>query len=374
MAQAETPVPLLNVVEVPSMQGPVPHQPPDDSPLLCAARLAATEELTALLQSGHNVATVDSQGWTCIHHLCSSAERSKLKALQILLRHDADVEARSASLLIGLHIAATQVGDLAFLSQLLLASRDTGARDSLGRTALHYVALGSTAADAGSPHLPPLRPQPSDAREPLLLGAEELPLGAADAEEQAVQAARLVLRHAAVDARDLDAHHMSAAGLAEARGRRLLASFLRRAEARAARVARRGWRRRALPLALCVAVGGAHAGCVLFTLPALPHAWPCPLLATLLLLLTLSGGRAGCADPGRVRPPHASAAAPPTPGGSGGGGSGRAAPGCVDPSFCHTCRLARPLRSKHCRACGVCVRDMDHHCPWLGNCGAPARV
>ena len=29
-----------------------------------------------------------------------------------------------------------------------------------------------------------------------------------------------------------------------------------------------------------MAVGGAHAGCALFTLPALPHAWPCPLLTT----------------------------------------------------------------------------------------------
>jgi len=160
------------------------QSPPDDSPLLRAARLAASEELTTLLQSGHNVAAVDSQGWTCIHHLCSSSEPRKEKALQILLRHGADVEARSASLLTGLHIAAAQTGDLAFLSQLLLASRDTGAPDALGRTALHYVALGSTAADAGSPHLPPPQPQPSDAREPLLLGAEELPLAAAHAEEQ----------------------------------------------------------------------------------------------------------------------------------------------------------------------------------------------
>ena len=174
---------------MPSIQCP----PDDDSPLLRAARLAASEELTALLQSGHNVAAVDSQGWTCIHHLCSSSEPRKEKALQILLRHGADVEARSASLLTGLHIAATQTGDLAFLSQLLLASRDTGAPDALGRTALHYVALGSTAADAGSPHLPRPQPQPSDAREPLLLGAEELPLAAAHAEEQVRVRVRLGL-------------------------------------------------------------------------------------------------------------------------------------------------------------------------------------
>ena len=134
----QAPLPLLNVVEnvveVPSMQGPLPHRPPDDSPLLCAARLAWPEELATLLQSKrHNVAEVDARGWTCIHHLCASTERSeqKMEALKVLLRHDADVEARSASLQIGLHIAATQLGDLAFLSQLLL-SRDTGARDSLG--------------------------------------------------------------------------------------------------------------------------------------------------------------------------------------------------------------------------------------------------
>ncbi|CAE8581470.1 unnamed protein product, partial [Polarella glacialis] len=41
-------------------------------------------------------------------------------------------------------------------------------------------------------------------------------------------------------------------------------------------------------------------------------------------------------------------------------------PGAV--TFCRRCCCARPERSHHCAACGVCVLRMDHHCPWIGNC------
>ncbi|KAJ1635576.1 DHHC palmitoyltransferase-domain-containing protein [Pavlovales sp. CCMP2436] len=36
--------------------------------------------------------------------------------------------------------------------------------------------------------------------------------------------------------------------------------------------------------------------------------------------------------------------------------------------WCYACRIFRPPRAAHCQDCGVCVREWDHHCPWMGQC------
>lgn len=38
-------------------------------------------------------------------------------------------------------------------------------------------------------------------------------------------------------------------------------------------------------------------------------------------------------------------------------------------TFCHYCSKPKSPRTHHCRSCGKCILDMDHHCPFVSvNC------
>ncbi|CAD5187430.1 unnamed protein product, partial [Musa acuminata subsp. malaccensis] len=37
-------------------------------------------------------------------------------------------------------------------------------------------------------------------------------------------------------------------------------------------------------------------------------------------------------------------------------------------TYCAYCSKPKPPRAHHCRSCRMCVLDMDHHCPFIGNC------
>ncbi|WRX16449.1 Palmitoyltransferase [Theobroma cacao] len=36
--------------------------------------------------------------------------------------------------------------------------------------------------------------------------------------------------------------------------------------------------------------------------------------------------------------------------------------------LCPTCKIIRPIRSKHCPVCKHCIEQFNHHCPWISNC------
>ncbi|XP_068640736.1 protein S-acyltransferase 11-like [Aristolochia californica] len=39
-----------------------------------------------------------------------------------------------------------------------------------------------------------------------------------------------------------------------------------------------------------------------------------------------------------------------------------------DYTLCVYCAKPKSPRTHHCRSCSICVLDMDHHCPFIGNC------
>lgn len=40
----------------------------------------------------------------------------------------------------------------------------------------------------------------------------------------------------------------------------------------------------------------------------------------------------------------------------------------VSLNYCTTCKILKPLRTRHCRYCNNCIQLYDHHCVWIGTC------
>ncbi|CAI4225956.1 unnamed protein product [Auanema sp. JU1783] len=41
---------------------------------------------------------------------------------------------------------------------------------------------------------------------------------------------------------------------------------------------------------------------------------------------------------------------------------------CSRVTYCFFCMVDKPAKSKHCSVCDRCVKNFDHHCPWLHQC------
>lgn len=40
----------------------------------------------------------------------------------------------------------------------------------------------------------------------------------------------------------------------------------------------------------------------------------------------------------------------------------------ISDPYCSKCQSPRSRGAEHCDTCGVCIRQRDHHCPWVNKC------
>ena len=110
-----------------------------DSPLLVALRSKHVRIAELLLENGANVDVRGKRDQTPLHNVVLWSNNSVVDAVQFLLKHGADVNARrSGDLCTSLHLAANN-GELRVTQLLLDHSADVNSRNNKGRTPLHLV-------------------------------------------------------------------------------------------------------------------------------------------------------------------------------------------------------------------------------------------
>ncbi|XP_019234461.1 PREDICTED: probable protein S-acyltransferase 23 isoform X2 [Nicotiana attenuata] len=316
-----------------------------------------------IIEHGGNVHATDNAGQTALHW---AAVRGSIAAADVLLQNGARVEAADVNGYRAVHVAA-QYGQTAFLNHIVAKYHaDLNVPDNDGRSPLHWAAykgFGDTIRlllfrDAFQGR------QDKDGCTPLHWAALR---GNAEA--------CTLLVHAGTkeDLTVKDKAGFTPAELASDKGHRQIALILSNAQ----RSQRKQWKDKVFPAKM----GGKGYAPILFSVVVVNvilfissvlfasgltkvtavvalWGWTAVSLAVAALLIK---------DPGYIKT----------------GVTGQ--PDAQDPllnidlnntsswtgnwsQLCPTCKIIRPVRSKHCPTCNRCVEQFDHHCPWVSNC------
>ncbi|XP_057416841.1 probable protein S-acyltransferase 23 isoform X2 [Lotus japonicus] len=324
-----------------------------------------------LIQHGADVNAKDKMQQTALHW---AAVHGSIAAADVLLENGARVEAADINGYRAVHVAA-QYGQTAFLNHIVVKYHaDFDVPDNDGRSPLHWAAYKGFPdtirlllfRDASQGR------QDKDGSTPVHWAA----LGG-----HAETCAVLVHAGTKKELMVKDNAGFTPVQLAYDKGHRLVAHFLSNQQ----RADRNNWRGKLCsgmmvdsgyaPILLCTIVFVT----ILFfnSVVAAPNlkkitavvglwAWTALSLATGSLYMFY---RCSCKDPGYIKRPGDLGAPSDT----------------EDPllnidlnsssvwmgnwsQLCPTCKIIRPVRSKHCPTCKRCVEQFDHHCPWISNC------